>query len=413
MTFSPKDTQILRNLARQVAEIAARPEMAQRRQRWVEHNSLRSKYPMMLVFPEGAWLELGAAHPLQCEGERARQVEWNLWTRLYTFEHFADDTVIQAEWAENAVLSDTGWGLAPVTHLPTSERGAYEIEPVIQEYADIRKLHHPDLVYNEPATSQNLEQVHDLFGDILTIRAKGRDHISYHLASQYIFLRGLNNFLTDIVEAPEFVHEMMAFFEAGHHRLRQQLIDLNLLSLNNDNTYHNSGGNGFTDELPAPGFDPQRVRPCDMWASAESQELALVSPRMHAEFLMPYEARLLEPFGLTGYGCCEDLSRKLQDVCRLPHMRRISISPFADVDRSAAQLQGNFIFSWKPNPAHLVGEFDLEAIRAYVRHTLQVCQANGCVLEMILKDTHTCEGRTERFDLWTQAARQVIEEAVL
>ncbi len=412
MGFSTHDKNILRGLARQAAELAADPIMAERRRRWVEHNSLRSTYPMMLVFPEGAWGELSTAFTQQCESEAAQRIEWSLWVRLYTARHFDDDTVLEAEWVENAVLSDTGWGLSPVTHLPDAARGAYEIEAVMAEYADIRKLRHPDLIYDEAATRQNLEQAHDLFGDILTIRPKGRAHTSYHLASQYIFLRGLNNFLLDMADAPQFVHEMMAFFEAGHHRLRQQLIDLNLFSLNNDSTYHSSGGNGYTDELPAAGFDPQRVRPCDLWASAESQEMAVVSPRMHAAFVMPYEARLLEPFGLTGYGCCEDLTRKLDDVVKLPHMRRISVSPFADVDRCAEKLRGNFIFSWKPNPAHLVGEFDLAAIEAYVRHTVEVCQANGCVLEMILKDTHTCEGRVERFDLWTQTARRVIQEMV-
>jgi len=164
--------------------------------------------------------------------------------------------------------------------------------------------------------------------------------------------------------------------------------------------------------LPAAGSDPARVRPRDMWASAESQELALVSPAMHAEYALAYEKRLLAPFGLSGYGCCEDLTRKLDAVMALPHMRRISISPFADVDRCAEKLKGNFIFSWKPQPAHLVGNFDPQAVRAYVRHTLDACQANGCVLEMILKDTHTCEHHPERFDVWTQVAREEINEVV-
>jgi hypothetical protein len=187
------------------------------------------------------------------------------------------------------------------------------------------------------------------------------------------------------------------------------MIDLNLLSLNNDNTYHSSGGNGYTDQLPAAGFDPDHVRPCDLWASAESQELAGVSPRMHREFAMRYERELLAPFGLNGYGCCESLSHKLEDVLSLPNMRRVSISPFADVDASARLLRDRAIFSWKPQPAHLAGMFEPDAIRAYVRHTLRVCRENGCVLEMILKDTHTCQHHPERFDQWTRIAREEIQ----
>ncbi len=43
-----------------------------------------------------------------------------------------------------------------------------------------------------------------------------------------------------------------------------------------------------------------------------------------------------------------------------------------------------------------------------IRHTLDVARANGCVLEMILKDTHTCEHHGERFDAWTRIAREEI-----
>ena len=78
---------------------------------------------------------------------------------------------------------------------------------------------------------------------------------------------------------------------------------------------------------------------------------------------------------------------------------------------SAERLLGNHIFSWKPQPMHLVGHFDEECIRCYIRHTIDVAQANGCVLEMILKDTHTCEHEPERFDRWLQIARGEVEWA--
>lgn len=43
----------------------------------------------------------------------------------------------------------------------------------------------------------------------------------------------------------------------------------------------------------------------------------------------------------------------------------------------------------------------------YIKHTLDA--ARGCVLEMILKDTHTCEHHPERFTAWTDIARELIE----
>ena len=411
MTFDVHDRTLLRDLAKEVADVAADPVMARRKRLWIEHNSLRSIYPMMLIFPEGAWTELLPRDEMLCRDAAAREIEWSLRARLYTCHHFQDDTVVEPEWIVNAAISDTGWGYERLRRHSDTQRGAYAIEPFLADRGDLGKLRLPDVIYDEKTTHEHLAQMQALFGNLLRVKLKGKAHISYHLSAQYLDLRGLELMFTDMVEAPDFVHQVMAFLEEGHRRVLKQWIDLNLLSLNNDNTYQSSGGNGYTDQLPAPGFDPACVKPRDMWASAESQEMAPVSPRMHREFVMQYEGRLLAPFALTGYGCCEDLSRKLDDVLAIPHMRRVSISPFADVDRSAARLRGAAIFSWKPHPSHLVGTFDEAAIRATIRHTLEVAQANGCVLEMILKDTHTCEHHPERFDAWTKIAREEIRAA--
>ena len=80
------------------------------------------------------------------------------------------------------------------------------------------------------------------------------------------------------------------------------------------------------------------------------------------------------------------------------------------MDVCAPKLKGDYIFSWKPNPAHLVGYFDENRLRAYIRHAVEVTQEHGCVLEMVLKDTHTCEHHPERFDRWLAIAREVRAE---
>ncbi|OQA46580.1 MAG: hypothetical protein BWY52_00678 [Chloroflexi bacterium ADurb.Bin325] len=373
------------------------------------HNRLDAAVgPMILIFPEGSWVELLPAAALTCEDEESRGVEWELRRRIYYHEHFRDDTVVEREWVVPKVIHNTGWGLASKRIPATTERGAWKFDPILKDAADLAGLRYPEISYDEPATQRNLAAAQDLFGDILDVKLKGVSHISYHLMSQYSDWRGLEETMLDMRLQPGLLHEAMARLEEGHRGVLRQMVAQNLLSLNNDGTYHSSGGVGYTDELPAAGFDPAHVRPCDMWASAESQELAQVGPKQHAEFALAYEKRLLEPFGLTGYGCCEDLSRKLDDVLTIPHIRRISISPFADVDRAAEKLGDRAIFSWKPHPAHLVGDFAPDAIRGYIRHTVEVAQRHGCVLEMILKDTHTCEHRPERFDRWTEIAREEV-----
>jgi hypothetical protein len=360
---------------------------------------------MMLVFPEGSWYELLPQAALRCADERARAMEWDLGKCIYGFEHFQDDTVVERNWIVPKVVTDTGWGLEARWIFSPEARGARHFDPVIKEPADLKKLRYPEIAYDEKASLRDLAEMQDLFGDILAVTLVGKKHISYHLMNQYTALRGLEEVMIDMYSEPQMLHDAMAFLEEGHRRILQQYVDQDLLALNNDNTYHGSGGNSFTDELPRPGFDPAHVRPQDKWASAEAQEMAQVSPEHHVEFALQYEKQLLAPFGLNNYGCCEDLTRKLEDVLAIPNMRRISISPWADVDACAARLRGRAIYSWKPNPAHLVGDFNAERLRDYVRHAVQAAKTHGCFLEMVLKDTHTCEQRPERFDGWTQVAR--------
>ena len=409
--ISAQDRRTLRDLAKQVAFIAALPIQAERRQIWKKHNSLQPTRPMILLFPEGSWEELLTEKDLSCDEEEPRLIETALRRRIYYHDHLDDDTVLEKEWIVRKMVRNSGWGLEARTIPSTTARGAWKFDPVILEPSDLDKLRFPEIVYDEQATMEKLAEAQELFGDILDVKLKGVDHFAYHLMCQYSNWRGLEGMMMDMYLQPQMLHDAMAFLQEGHRRILQQTVDQNLLSLNNDSAYHSSGGNGYTDELPESGFDPARVRPRDMWASAESQELAQVGPKQHAEFALFYEKPLLEPFGLTGYGCCEDLARKLDDVFTIPNMRRVSISPFADVDACAEQLKGDYIFSWKPHPAHLVGAFDEERIRNYIRHTIATGRQHGCVLEMILKDTHTCQNQPERFDRWTQIAREEVNRA--
>ena len=411
-SISDRDRTVLRELARRKAEIGALPIQSERRALWKQHNSLQPARPMMLVFPEGSWAELLPEAALVCEGKWARSIESSLRMNLYHHDHFDDDTVIENTWTVGAVVHDSGWGLEARHVNSNMARGAWAFDPIIHRPTDLDKIQYPTLSYDDAATEANYQRACDLFGDILDVRRTKVPRVCFHLMTQYTGWRGLEQTMMDMVMEPNWLHDAMERLTRGNLGRVEQLIEMNLLSLNNDNTYNNSGGNGWTDELPAEGFDPDWVRKCDVWSFAEAQELAGVSPQMHREFALAYEARLLDGFGLTGYGCCDPLDRKLADVFEmLPNIRRISISPAANVDVCAPQMKGGYIFSWKPQPAHLVGRFNEPLVRRYIRHTLDVCREHGCALEMILKDTHTCQNHPERFDRWTQIAREEINAA--
>ncbi|MDD2710746.1 MAG: hypothetical protein PHV34_22425 [Verrucomicrobiae bacterium] len=409
MMMSNEDRRVLRDLAQRVAEIAAMPVMAERRDLWRRHNAMEKVRPVIYVNPQGSWGELVSEKSLVCAGEEARGIEQALRWRIHGFEHFASDNVVEAEWVVRKVFYHSGWGLTARRLHGADPRGAFGFDPVIMTPDDLKKIRFPEVRFDAAVTAEKEEIFQSLFGDILKIKVKGVDDFSYHLMNQYSALRGLQEIMVDMIENPQMVHDAMMFFEEGHRRVLRQYVEQDLLSLNNDNTPIYTSGHGYTDQLPRVGHDAGRVQPEDVWGWAEAQEMAAVSPEMHAEFAFPYEKRLLSPFGLNGYGCCDDVTRKLDFVLTIPHLRRVSVSPWANVDLCAQRIKGSVIFMWKPHPAHLVGHFDEEKVRLYLKHTVEVTRAHGCVLEIVLLDTHTCENHPERFDAWTRVAKQVVD----
>jgi hypothetical protein len=74
---------------------------------------------------------------------------------------------------------------------------------------------------------------------------------------------------------------------------------------------------------------------------------------------------------------------------------------------SAEALGGDVIYSWKPNPAPLAGvQFDGDWVRRDIRETIDIAREHNCALEIILKDTHTCNHEPWRFDEWTKIAME-------
>ncbi|MDD3925802.1 MAG: hypothetical protein PHT33_04000, partial [bacterium] len=151
------------------------------------------------------------------------------------------------------------------------------------------------------------------------------------------------------------------------------------------------------------------VRLNDMWGFAESQETTCVSPACFAEFIFPYQLKILERFGLNCYGCCEPLERRWDNISRIPRLRRVSVSPWSDREAMAEKLGGDYIYSMKPNPADLATrEVDWDRVRRQLRDDVR--KAQGCKLEIVMKDNHTLGGNPSNVVQWCRMAGEVTED---
>ena len=406
-----KDRAYVRDLALRVKEIGSRPEEASKIELWKLHNCLKTRRPIVIVFPEGAWDELLPQKTMRLEDPFWREWEWHLRSLIYRSEHLPDDFVFEPSLRVPVSYSIGDYGIAEVSIESTEVFGACRYVPQIIVEKDADRLTAPTLTIFEEKTRRNLQKVGDALGDILPVTVNRNIFTmvaDFGIIGSFMRLRGMDQVLIDLFDRPGWVHRALDTMTEGALRVYES-AEAAGLTLNNGNDYVGSGGLGWTNELPAPGHDESRVRLRDLWGFSEAQEFAGVSPAMLEEFVLPYQARLLERFGLNCYGCCESLNGSFSAVKKIPRLRRISVSPWTDPAQAAEALEDKYIFSYKPNPAALAApRLDKDYLKAGLRKVLEI--ARGCVVEIIMKDTHTVRGEPQRYSQWIAIAREAVEE---
>jgi hypothetical protein len=406
LTITQTDREVLRRLAGEVAALAARPIEDAKRDLWYRHNALEATRPVIFCDPENGWNEIITAADLACEGELARQWELSLRKEIFWSVEMRDDRVIEPFFDVPYIHTISDWGLRG-TKVGGLDGGAFRWASPIKSEADLDQLRFPHITVDHEATQRLAELAESIFGDRLTVRIKLSWWWTLGLTQTLIELRGLDQFMYDLADNPDLAHRLMAFLRDGTMAMLDYLEENSLLSLNNGGTYVGSGGFGWTRELPQPDY-VGRVRLCDMWGFAESQETVGISPAMFAEFVLPYQLPMLERFGLNCYGCCEPLDKRWHVVKQVPRLRRVSVSPWSDRAKMADMLGDRFIYSMKPNPADLARPtFDEKDIRAKLREALRVTR--DCRVEVIMKDNHTINHDPRRVIRWVQIAREETE----
>ena len=174
---------------------------------------------------------------------------------------------------------------------------------------------------------------------------------------------------------------------------------------------HDNQAMSYAEELPDPSADTGAVRRKDLWCRQAAQELTLVGPEQFEEFMLRYQIPIMETFGLASYGCCEDLTGKIDLLRRISNLRRIAVAPAADAARCAEQIGTDYVISYRPSPADMVSyRFDAGRIRGILERDLAACR--GTFVDVTLKDVETVEGDPARIDEWVRLTRDVCEKVL-
>ena len=403
-----QDRSILRELATQVAEIAALPVQQETIRLWKALNSLRPVRPMVAI-DQVCWNEMNVEDELtlRCEDPFCRGLEGHLRRTLYSWRHLRADMVVEPVIDIYKAIGNTGFGLGVeeqcVATDPTNDVVSHHYIDQLRTEADLEKIRDPVITYDAAATAEAEEKAHEIFDGILEVRVQGASPV-YAPFDIICCWRGAEPLIYDLADRPEFIHAILRRLTDAQLRMLDQLEAQGLLGTH-QSWIHCTGA--FTDELPES--DPAHPRATSLWTFGMSQIFSTVSPAMHEEFERPYLTPWFERFGLAYYGCCEPLDKKIAMIRKLPKVRKISMSPWVDQENGARQIGGDFVFSRKPSPAFLaVGEWNPEAVRRDLQQTVEICARYGCPLELILKDISTVRYQPQRLWEWARVAMEVV-----
>ncbi|NMA47559.1 MAG: hypothetical protein GX945_13445 [Lentisphaerae bacterium] len=400
------DRSILRDLARRYLELCRREGQDELRQLWRRLNSLRPGGRPLIYVRAFAWQEMPESQ-CQCSDRFLRG--WEDYLRRQLFWGSLDDDSIFEPWLPlPATYGCVGWGLAGTRQYSDEPRGSYKVDYPLKELADWIKMRRPRHSIDEEKTRQRRERLEDILGDILPV-AVDRSPVyrmwEGDLATALGALRGMENVMLDMMDQPELLHELLAFMRDGILAVHQEAEEGGDWGL----TGHQNQAMPYAEELPSPAANVHGVSRKELWGYMAAQELALVSPAMHDEFMLHYQLPILRHFGLVAYGCCEDLTQKIAILRQIPNLRRVAVSPFADVRSCAEQIGRDYVLSYRPSPTDMVGYgFSAERIRSILRRDLGYCRDSQ--VDITLKDVETVEGDPQRVRKWVEITRDVIDE---
>ncbi len=404
-----EDVAIIRDLAAQVAEIAALPAQEEKRELWRRLNGLKPVRPMVMI-DQVCWNEMNVDDELtlRCVDAECRGYEDVLRRILFQWKRFPVDMVVEPFIRVYKAIHNTGFGVqvqedTAVTD-PTNSVVGHMFLNQFETEADLEKVKIPRISHDQAETCRRLEMAGELFDGILEVRPEGLDpYLS--LWDPISTWMGVQNALYGIIDKPQLMHGLVARMTEGYLCMLDQLEEQGLLC-GPQSLIHCTGA--YTDELPAPGYNPDKPRTKDRWMFGLAQMFSTVSPKMFEEFEVRYASRICERFGLVYYGCCDPLDGKMKQVRMIPNVRKVSMSPWVNVEKGAREIGGDFVYSRKPNPAFLAWDaFSPSEVRADLQRTRRACEEHGCPLELILKDISTVRYEPERLTTWSQIAMEV------
>lgn len=395
--------EVVRELGKRYAEIAALPRQRETIDGWRRLNGLKQTRPMVRI-DQLPWEELpwGEDRMVNQEG-LLKLVERRFRMTLYVWDHFKADMVILPYFGIGKTVRNDRLGPnAEVEWKGLSQHFTAQLATI----AEVDALKTPVIEVDPDGDQRRLEEVGAILDGIMPVRLTGvgRHTGLWDLISTKI---SPERMLYDLIDRPEYVMVLINKFVEMESGILDQYEQHGLLEAAPPEI-HCTGG--FCDDLPSAGYDGGKATAKDTWVFSMAQMFSEVSPAMQEEYDIDPLKPLLERYGLVYYGCCEPLHNKIDIVRKIRNVRKISVSPWANKEIAAEKIHGDYVFSAKPNPAYVaMGSFDAALVRKDLEETVEICRRHNTPCELILKDISTVCNDPSRLTQWEQIAMEVVD----
>jgi len=411
-----KDKAVLKDLGKCIADIAELPIQKKRQEQWKHMNMLEPGKPMVNI-DEVCWHEMEVDEELRLRTSDpfCQHIEAQLRQTLYRWNHMQVDMIVEPVLYSPLAISNTGVGLykeADICQTDTrNDVVSHHYKIQIADESDIDKLKIPEITHDERLSELIYTKYQDIFSGIIHSEKRGAAGFWFAPWDDIVMWTGVQEVLMDLAVRPEYIHALIDRLITIGLSVLDQYESLHLLALNNCNVRIGSGSYGYTDELPQSGYTQSHIRSIDLWGNATPQIFASVSPEMHKEFGIDYERRWMERFGLCYYGCCEPLHNKIEILRSIPNLRKISISPWADLEKAAERTDRNYVLSVKPNPAvFMENPWNPDHTRQELKTKLALVKKYNCQAEIVMKDISSVDYEPQRLWEWCRIASEVTAE---
>lgn len=397
-------TQEIRDLAKQVAEIAYSGANYEKRFMWESFNNFdwNGPPPVLLSLDGFAFKEILPADCLGAKDPVYSLVETQLRKKLW-YASLDSDMVIEP-WIDMSALyyedSIYMWGI----EMQYSWIGDHTVfHGELEKPSDIEKMHIPKLHLDGTRTLEMYDRAAELLDDILDIRIEWRHRhlVQPNLGVWTSQFFGQQRFLEWCIDYPDIIHR---FFEITVQAYIQHNQEMERRGRLTDNHCF------IPDFYAWHGLTVKKPKLSDLWVHSECQEFTSVSPSMLDEYLLAYIRPIFAMYGEGSFGCCESLNGKMDLVKTLPNLKRVTLSEQTNWNYAIEILGDDYLYVVRPSLVDTIYCDNENRIRNDLKRMAE--RFKGLRWELNFPGGMTLNGDPKRFHKWVAIAKDVLGDTM-